>query len=65
MGGIILIVALSIPWVNIPVWLVMVCLGLGAQILELRRLRPWHRPEVAPPVESARTPEPTDAIREI
>lgn len=42
LGGAILIVALNIPWLNIPVWLAMVFFGLGAQLLELQRLRPWR-----------------------
>lgn len=40
-GGVILIVALHIPWLNVLVWLVMVWLGLGAQLLEFQRKRPW------------------------
>lgn len=40
-GGVILIVALQIPWLNILVWLAMVFFGLGAQLLEFRRQRPW------------------------
>jgi hypothetical protein len=41
-GGVILIVALQIPWLNIVVWLAMVFFGLGAQLLEFQRQRPWH-----------------------
>jgi cytoskeletal protein CcmA (bactofilin family) len=41
-GGVILIVALQIPWLNVLVWLAMVFFGLGAQLLELHRQRPWH-----------------------
>lgn len=41
-GGLILIVALQIPWLNILVWLAMVFFGLGAQLLEIRRQRPWN-----------------------
>jgi hypothetical protein len=41
-GGVILIVALQIPWLNILVWLAMVFFGLGAQLLELHRQRPWQ-----------------------
>ena len=41
-GGVILIVALQIPWLNILVWLAMVFFGLGAQLLEFQRQRPWH-----------------------
>ncbi|MEV4689087.1 polymer-forming cytoskeletal protein [Microbacterium sp. LWH3-1.2] len=46
-GGVILIVALQIPWLNILVWLAMVFFGLGAQLLELHRQRPWHRTPTA------------------
>lgn len=45
-GGLILIVALQIPWVNILVWLAMLFFGLGAQLLEVQRQRPWHRAAV-------------------
>jgi hypothetical protein len=41
-GGVILIVALQIPWLNIVVWLAMMFFGLGAQLLEIQRQRPWH-----------------------
>lgn len=40
-GGAILIIALHIPWLNVLVWLAMVFFGLGAQLLELYRQRPW------------------------
>lgn len=40
-GGLLLIVALRIPWVNIVVWFAMVFLGLGAQLLEFHSQRPW------------------------
>lgn len=40
-GGLILIVALQVPWLNILVWLAMVFFGLGAQLLEFHRQRPW------------------------
>ncbi|MBF4571931.1 hypothetical protein ITJ64_05320 [Herbiconiux sp. VKM Ac-1786] len=40
-GGGILIVALNIPWLNILVWTALVCVGLGARLLEFARLRPW------------------------
>lgn len=43
LGGMILIVALQIPWLNIVVGLAMVFFGLGAQLLEAHRQRPWHR----------------------
>jgi cytoskeletal protein CcmA (bactofilin family) len=46
-GGVVLIVALRIPWLNIVVWLAMVFFGLGAQLLEIHRQRPWHRPPAA------------------
>ena len=41
LGGLILIVGLQIPWLNILVWIGMVSFGLGAQLLEFRRQRPW------------------------
>lgn len=47
-GGLILIAALQIPLLNILVWLAMVFFGLGAELLELYRQRPWRtkpRPE--------------------
>jgi hypothetical protein len=40
-GGLILIAALQIPWLNLLVWIAMVCFGLGAQLLELYQQRPW------------------------
>lgn len=46
-GGVILIVALRIPWLNIVVWLAMVFFGLGAQLLEIHRQRPWRRTPAA------------------
>ncbi|MGK9147714.1 hypothetical protein KXS11_08830 [Plantibacter flavus] len=52
-GGIILIVALQIPWLNILVWFAMVCFGVGAQLLEIQRRRPWVLRS-----ESDRTPAP-------
>jgi len=61
-GGMILIVALQIPWLNILVWLAMVFFGLGAQLLEIQRRRPWHlMPEttVAPQLPASATSEPT------
>lgn len=42
-GGVILIVALQIPWLNIAVWVAMVLLGLGAQLLAIYDQRPWRR----------------------
>ncbi|MBD7994651.1 hypothetical protein H9639_05005 [Arthrobacter sp. Sa2CUA1] len=49
-GGIILIVALHVPWLNILVWLAMVFFGLGAQLLAIYDRRPWRRvpPAVGP-----------------
>jgi len=41
-GGVILIVALQIPWLNVVVWLAMVFFGLGAQLLEFWAQRPWN-----------------------
>ena len=41
-GGVILIVALQIPWLNIVVWLAMVFFGLGAQLLAIHSRRPWR-----------------------
>jgi cytoskeletal protein CcmA (bactofilin family) len=52
-GGVILILALQIPWVNVLVWLAMVFFGLGAQLLEVSRQRPWHL-----------APAPSDAPRQ-
>ncbi|MCC9196948.1 hypothetical protein LOC61_08755 [Arthrobacter sp. zg-Y820] len=46
-GGAILIVALHIPWLNIAVWLGMVFLGLGAQLLVIYDRRPWRRVSTA------------------
>ncbi|MER2134292.1 MAG: hypothetical protein ABS910_06385 [Arthrobacter sp.] len=42
-GGVILIVALQIPWLNVLVWLAMVFFGLGAQLLAIYEKRPWRR----------------------
>jgi cytoskeletal protein CcmA (bactofilin family) len=41
-GGLILIVALQIPWLNILVWAAMVFFGLGAQLLAINSQRPWR-----------------------
>ena len=63
-GGVILIVALQIPWLNIIVWLAMVFFGLGAQLLELYRQRPWHiapRPTAASQQAGGATPPPPPA----
>ncbi|WP_426625248.1 hypothetical protein ACPPVW_04005 [Leifsonia sp. McL0607] len=51
-GGLILIVALQIPLLNILVWLAMVFFGLGAELLEIYRQQPWRpmsRPEAVQP----------------
>ncbi|MFC7859452.1 hypothetical protein ACFQ9D_01845 [Arthrobacter koreensis] len=42
-GGVVLIVALQIPWLNVLVWFAMVFFGLGAQLLALYEKRPWRR----------------------
>ncbi|MGO4102624.1 hypothetical protein AB4Y63_01595 [Leifsonia sp. YAF41] len=65
-GGVILIVALQIPWLNIVVWVAMVLFGLGAQLLAIHSQRPWHTrtetdampPAATPPTvgESPQTP---------
>lgn len=62
-GGLILITALQVPWLNIVVWLAMVFFGLGAQLLEIHRQRPWKierhtESEPAPVAESASAAEP-------
>lgn len=49
-GGLILIIALQIPWFNIVVWLAMVFFGLGAQLLEFHSQRPW---KTEPQVDTA------------
>jgi len=51
-GGLILIVGLQIPWLNILVWVAMVLFGLGAELLAFRRGRPW----AAEPVRGAGEP---------
>lgn len=43
-GGVILIVALHVPWLNIAVWLAMVLFGLGAQLLDFYDRRPRRVP---------------------
>jgi hypothetical protein len=61
-GGVILIVGLQIPWLNIVVWLAMVFFGLGAQLLEIHRQRPWHLTPgttVPAPLSAGATPPPT------
>ena len=55
-GGIILIVALQVPWLNILVWAAMVLFGLGAQILAIHAQRPWRirtAVDAAPPVAAS------------
>lgn len=56
-GAVTLTVALQIPWLNIVVWFAVVFFGLGAELLEIQRLRPWHREHVSP----APPPEPASA----
>ncbi|MCH8559125.1 MULTISPECIES: polymer-forming cytoskeletal protein [unclassified Nesterenkonia] len=73
-GGLILIFALHVPWLNIVVWLAMVLFGLGAQLLAFYAQRPWRvRPEVIaeppgrttanPPVEPPGEPLGEPAVR--
>ena len=55
-GGIILIVALQIPWLNILVWVAMVLFGLGAQLLAIHAQRPWRiraEADATPPVATS------------
>ena len=52
-GGVILIVALNVPWLNIAAWPAMVFLGLGAQLLDIYSRRPWRRQQ-----EAVAVPEP-------
>ena len=42
-GGVILIIALHIPWLNIVVGAAMVFFGVGAQLLAVYARRPWRR----------------------
>ncbi|RJN32870.1 hypothetical protein [Nesterenkonia natronophila] len=53
-GGVILITALHVPWLNIAVWLAMVLFGLGAQLLDFydKWPRKTHREMDAGPPES-------------
>jgi hypothetical protein len=63
-GGVILIIALHIPWLNIAVWLAMVLFGLGAQLLDLydKWPRKDHREmHAAPPLEPESTQPPAGA----
>ncbi|MGW9405110.1 hypothetical protein ACWGQ2_14210 [Arthrobacter sp. NPDC055585] len=58
-GGVILIVALHIPWLNIVVWLAMVFFGIGAQLLAIYEKRPWRRtPAPVPPAAGPTPPGP-------
>jgi hypothetical protein len=52
-GGVILVTVLQIPWLNILVWIAMVCFGLGAQLLEFQSQRPWKTTVDADPQRSA------------
>jgi hypothetical protein len=55
-GGLILVTALQIPWLNLLVWIAMVCFGLGAQLLELYRQRPWAAEAGAGAVQAPLSP---------
>jgi cytoskeletal protein CcmA (bactofilin family) len=55
-GGLILIVGLQIPLLNILVWLAMVFFGLGAELLELYRQRPWNVGATTPAASPATAP---------
>jgi hypothetical protein len=64
-GGLILIVGLQIPLLNVLVWLAMVFFGLGAELLELYRHAPWRTTPAqqaavppSPPVPEAVPPAP-------
>ncbi|TFB90146.1 hypothetical protein E3O44_00575 [Cryobacterium algoricola] len=62
-GGLILNVALNIPWLNIVVWVAMVLFGLGAQLLAIYGQRPWRTRAVTvampPAAPSPAAPSPT------
>lgn len=61
-GGVILIVALQVPWLNILVWVAMIWFGLGAQLLAIHAHRPWRtRPEAdaTPPAAPPSAMSPT------
>ncbi|WP_087013727.1 MULTISPECIES: bactofilin family protein [Microbacteriaceae] len=60
-GGLILIVALQIPWLNILVWCAMVFIGLGAQLLKFHGERPWR---YRSGTESAPSPLPAGMVNE-
>lgn len=59
LGGVILIAALQIPWLNIVAWLLMMFFGLGAQLLEIHRQRPWHDTETSTTRPSQEAPPAT------
>ena len=61
-GGVVLIVALQVPWLNILVWMAMVCFGLGAQLLEFRRQQPWGRGVAPEAVRPAPVAEPVTVV---
>src|SRR3546814_13553216 len=48
-GGLILITALQIPWLNVAVWFAMVFFGLGALLLEFHRQPPCRTLPVTQP----------------
>jgi cytoskeletal protein CcmA (bactofilin family) len=64
-GGVILITALQIPWLNVLVWIGMVWFGLGAQLLELHARRPWRVAGTRPEAVSGPTPAPTSPLAPI
>ncbi|WP_158862481.1 hypothetical protein [Leifsonia sp. AG29] len=69
-GGVILIVGLQIPILNVLVWIAMVLFGLGAELLELYRQRPWGGARMvgpAQPVVAAPTapPAPTEPVQPV
>jgi cytoskeletal protein CcmA (bactofilin family) len=53
LGGLILYVALQVPWLNILVWVAMVYFGLGAQLLAIYDQRPWRSQSPVPPGNAA------------
>ena len=59
-GGLILIVALHIPWLNILVWVAMVLFGLGAQLLAIHAQRPWRTRTEADATPPAATSPPSE-----
>lgn len=57
-GGLILIIAMQIPWLNILVWIAMVLFGLGAQLLAIHSQRPWctrTQTDATPPAATSPT----------